>query len=84
MTKDLQSREDKKVKKENEQSVIDDKDDRYNYVSVNCEGALLAEGLENWVGKLGNIKFVKPEANDVFVHYADSRTGAEFLIKRIK
>jgi len=54
-------------------------DDYKNCAIVNTENVLLVEGLENWIDNLKQIAF-----RETFLHVADNKTGAEFLIKRLK
>lgn len=52
-------------------------------LQVNCDGALMVEGIENWITGLTLVGEFE-ENGQVMLRVKDSQTGAVFLIRREK
>lgn len=53
-------------------------------VLMDMSGALMVEGIENWIQGLLQIEELDVNGQGAFLRVVDSKTKAEFLIKRTK
>jgi len=55
-----------------------------NIVKMDEDGALLVEGIEEWIDQLIPATELHPNQPTKFLCMQDSKTGARFFIRRIK